>query len=82
MGPQAGVVALTGVACPFVLGFALATWWGNPTLVALFVGAMLTATSVGITARVLSDLGRLQEAAASSRPSPTFSSRSSSSRSG
>src|SRR4030095_1793122 len=33
-------------------------------LVAVFVGATLTATSVGITARVLADLGRLQDAAA------------------
>lgn len=63
-GPQSAVVALVGVACPFLLGFALSTWWGQPMLVAVFVGATLTATSVGITARVLSDLGRLQEAAA------------------
>ncbi len=63
-GPQSTVVALVGVACPFLLGFVLAAWWGTPTLVAVFIGATLTATSVGITARVLSDLGRLQEAAA------------------
>jgi Kef-type K+ transport system membrane component KefB len=37
---------------------------GHPPLVAVFVGATLTATSVGITARVLADLGRLQDAAA------------------
>lgn len=63
-GLQSTVVALVGIACPFLVGFALAAWWGKPTLVAVFVGATLTATSVGITARVLSDLGRLQEAAA------------------
>jgi Kef-type K+ transport system membrane component KefB len=63
-GLQSTVVALVGVACPFLLGFTLAAWWGNPMLVAVFIGATLTATSVGITARVLSDQGRLQEAAA------------------
>jgi Kef-type K+ transport system membrane component KefB len=37
---------------------------GHSPLLAVFVGATLTATSVGITARVLADLGRLQDAAA------------------
>jgi hypothetical protein len=37
---------------------------GHPTLVAVFVGATFTATSVGITARVLADMGRLQDPAA------------------
>lgn len=63
-GLQSTLVALVGIACPFLLGFALATWWGKPTLVAVFIGATLTATSVGIAARVLSDLDRLQEASA------------------
>ena len=63
-GLQSTVVALIGIACPFVLGWALAMWWGTPTLVGVFFGAALTATSVGITARVLSDLGRLQDRAA------------------
>lgn len=62
-GLQSTVVALIGIACPFALGYGLAIWWGKPALVAVFIGATLTATSVGITARVLSDLGRLQEAA-------------------
>jgi Kef-type K+ transport system membrane component KefB len=39
-------------------------WFGHPPLLAVFVGATLTATSVGITARVLADLGRLKDAAA------------------
>ncbi len=63
-GPQATLVAVVGIACPFLAGFGLAVWWGKPALVAVFVGAALTATSVGITARVLSDLNRLQDAAA------------------
>jgi Kef-type K+ transport system membrane component KefB len=44
------------------LGYLVGVWWGFPPLVAIFLGATLTATSVGITARVLSDLGRLKEA--------------------
>lgn len=63
-GLQSTVVALVGIACPFALGYGLAIWWGKPALVAVFIGATLTATSVGITARVLSDLGRLQDPAA------------------
>lgn len=63
-GVQSTVVALIGVAVPFVLGFAVMRWIGHDMLVAVFVGAALTATSVGITARVLSDLGRLQDIAA------------------
>jgi len=63
-GLQSTVVALVGIACPFLSGFFLAAWWEKPTLVAVFIGAALTATSVGITARVLSDLGQLREAAA------------------
>ena len=61
-GP-ASLVALGGVVVPFVLGlwatvaFGFADGFGDPK--ALFMGAILTATSVGITARVLSDLRRL-----------------------
>jgi Kef-type K+ transport system membrane component KefB len=62
-GIQSTVVALLGVAVPFVAGYAMMHWLGHATLVAVFVGAALTATSVGITARVLADLGRLQDAA-------------------
>jgi Kef-type K+ transport system membrane component KefB len=63
-GIQSTVVALIGVAMPLILGFGVMRWLGYHTLVAVFVGATLTATSVGITARVLSDLGRLRDAAA------------------
>jgi Kef-type K+ transport system membrane component KefB len=63
-GLQATLVALAGVVLPFALGFALMYWLGHSMLVAVFVGATLTATSVGITARVLADLGRLHDAAA------------------
>src|SRR5262245_15302302 len=63
-GLQATLVALVGVTLPFAGGFALMWWLGHPALVAIFVGATLTATSVGITARVLADLGRLRDPAA------------------
>jgi Kef-type K+ transport system membrane component KefB len=63
-GAQSMLVALVGVASPFLLGFALARWWGFTALTAVFVGSALTATSVGISARVLSDLGRLHDKAA------------------
>ena len=63
-GVQSTVVALVGVAAPFIVGFGVMRWLGYSPLVAVFVGATLTATSVGVTARVFSDLGRLQDAAA------------------
>jgi Kef-type K+ transport system membrane component KefB len=62
-GLQATVVAVVGVILPFGAGFGLMQGLGYPPLVAVFVGATLTATSVGITARVLADLGRLQDSA-------------------
>ncbi|HEU5170958.1 MAG TPA: cation:proton antiporter [Gemmatimonadales bacterium] len=65
VGPAALAVAAVGIALPFLLGFGFWTA-APPTLVgdsaataAIFVGATLTATSVGITARVLSDLGKM-----------------------
>src|SRR5690606_25881158 len=61
VGPAAAAVAATGVVVPFVLGFYVSRWLGLEMMPAIVAGAALTATSVGITARVLSDLGRLQE---------------------
>ena len=59
----ASLVALGGVLLPFFFGVFLTVLFGfadSPTdLKALFVGAVLTATSIGITARVLGDLGQL-----------------------
>ena len=61
-GP-ASLVAVGGLVLPFILGvystvlFGFADGFGDPR--ALFMGAILTATSVGITARVLSDMRRL-----------------------
>lgn len=58
-GPTASAVAAVGVVVPFALGWGLMTALGKPGMEAVFVGAALTATSVGITARVLSDMGQL-----------------------
>jgi Kef-type K+ transport system membrane component KefB len=60
-------VAMVGVILPFALGFvywayvphAVSGGTTDLTTAAVFVGATLTATSVGITARVLSDLSRM-----------------------
>jgi Kef-type K+ transport system membrane component KefB len=61
VGGSATVVAVVGVALPFIGGAAVGMLLGYPTLVSIFLGAALTATSVGITARVLSDLGHLHD---------------------
>ena len=63
-GLQATLVAVVGVMVPFAVGYGVMYALGHPQLLAVFVGATFTATSVGITARVLADLGRLQDAAA------------------
>jgi Kef-type K+ transport system membrane component KefB len=56
------VVAALGVVAPFLLGWGVAYYFlpAEPTLVHVFIGATLCATSVGITARVLRDMGRLR----------------------
>jgi Kef-type K+ transport system membrane component KefB len=56
------LVACLGVVAPFFLGWGVSAWLlpAADTLVHVFIGATLCATSVGITARVLADLGKLQ----------------------
>ena len=61
VGGSATAVAVVGVALPFAGGLVLGTVLGFGSMVSIFLGATLTATSVGITARVLSDLGHLQD---------------------
>jgi Kef-type K+ transport system membrane component KefB len=55
------LVALVGVVAPFFLGWAVSAVFipNEPQLVHVFIGATLCATSVGITARVFKDLGKL-----------------------
>ena len=59
VGRTALLVAVAGIIVPFVLGFAYMKLIGDATTEAIFVGAALVATSVGITARVLGDLNVL-----------------------
>src|SRR5690606_27902215 len=61
VGGTACMVAVVGVALPFALGYLIGKALGFGHLEALVAAAALTATSVGITARVLSDLGRLDD---------------------
>lgn len=59
VGGPAMAVAVVGMALPFLGGYLLTRAAGFSTLTAIFVGAALTATSIGISSRVLSDLGLL-----------------------
>lgn len=59
VGGTAVLVAVAGVILPFVAGWAIMTAWGFPRLEAIFTGAAMVATSVGITAQVLSSKGLL-----------------------
>jgi Kef-type K+ transport system membrane component KefB len=64
VGRKALLVALAGIVMPFILGFAYMKARGDATTEAVFVGAAMVATSVGITARVLGDLKVLSTATA------------------
>ncbi len=66
VGGRATLVAFLGVITPMILGFGVG-WWQKPDeswMLHAFLGAMLAATSVGITARVLADMGALRTQAA------------------
>ncbi len=62
VAPASGMVAIIGVVAPMLLGYFAGAWLIEDTNASLnlFVGATLCATSVGITARVLKDLGAMQ----------------------
>ncbi|MFH1430193.1 MAG: cation:proton antiporter [Candidatus Uhrbacteria bacterium] len=67
VGVPAFLVAIIGVVIPMLLGWKVVGPWllpGQPSIAYLFLGAAMTATSVGITARVFQDLGKLQTKAA------------------
>ena len=55
------LVAVLGVIAPFLLGWGVSAYFipDESRLVHIFIGATLCATSVGITARVFKDLGKL-----------------------
>jgi len=63
VGGTATLVATVGVIVPFIAGWAILRAWGAPQTEAVFVGASLVATSVGITASALSARGLLHEVA-------------------
>jgi len=58
VGGRATLVAVLGVVVPFIGGWGLLSLWrGHSWLEAVFLGAAMVATSVGITVRVLSGMG-------------------------
>lgn len=64
VGLSALLVACIGVVVPMALGYAVGVWLlpAASPVAHLFLGAALSATSVGITARVLRDMGKIQSA--------------------
>ena len=61
VGYQAAIVAVVGVVAPFAAGTAgLMFFFHVAAIPAIFAGAALTATSIGITSKVLSEIGRLK----------------------
>ena len=63
VGGRATVVAIAGVIVPLLGGWGVMSLWGAPRVEAIFVGAAMVATSVGITASVLSARNLLNELA-------------------
>ncbi|NUL83082.1 MAG: cation:proton antiporter [Armatimonadetes bacterium] len=59
VGRSAMTVGVLGIVVPFVMGALWAHWSGYPTAKSMFIAAAFVATSAGITARVLHDLGVL-----------------------
>jgi len=62
VGLSSLLVAMAGVIAPMLLGWGVAAWFlpHEERLVHIYIGAVLCATSVGITARVLRDLGKVR----------------------
>lgn len=62
VGFSAAAVAITGALAPMVAGFLVSYYVFNfPVITSLFIGGTLTATSIGITVRVLEDIGKMKE---------------------
>ena len=60
VGATSFLVAIVGVVAPFFLGWGVSAWLMPDASIFkhIFIGATLTATSVGITARVLKDINK------------------------
>jgi len=61
VGKKAMLVGTLGVILPFIAGYFIALLWGGSFIEAMFIGAALVATSVGITARVLGSMDLLDK---------------------
>ncbi|AEE95461.1 cation:proton antiporter [Mahella australiensis] len=59
-GKASMIIASTGVLVPMILGFAVAAMEGIDMMTAIFIGVILTATSVSITVQVLREIGKLK----------------------
>jgi Kef-type K+ transport system membrane component KefB len=64
VGGTATLTAILGVIFPFAFGYGLCMAWGFQSIEAVFAGAAMVATSVGITARVLAGMGLLSQQSA------------------
>ncbi len=53
------VVAILGVILPFILGYIIAIWFGFSYITAFFIGTALMATSIGVNADILLELGMM-----------------------
>lgn len=62
VGPPAALTAIIAMALPIVFGIAVGLAIGEPLSAAAFIGLALAATSIGITSRVLGDMGVLDRA--------------------
>lgn len=60
VGRSALLVASGGVVLPLAAGYGVGIWFGMEPMHALFLGTVLTATSVSISAQVLGELGKLR----------------------
>ncbi|NJE11037.1 cation:proton antiporter [Thermococcus sp. MAR1] len=60
VGISAFIVAVLGVMIPFILGYIGALAWGYSDIQALFLGGILTATSVGLTTSILMEMKKLR----------------------
>jgi len=62
VGFSAAIVACVGAMTPMIIATLVSYYWLHISLLtSLFIGGALTATSIGITVRVLEDLGQMQE---------------------
>jgi len=64
VGGTAALTACSGVALAFAMGWSICHLWGTTQIQAVFTGAAMVATSVGITARTLAARGLLETRAA------------------